>query len=197
MTPVDLSLVTGILYPGQYRGSEYKAHGGFRFDNSQPTDISVKAPLDAKLERASRYIQSGDVQILLEFANSCGIAYRFDHVLTVSAKLQPVIDGLPQPTSDSHTEKVEPPISVKAGDVIAIAVGSPSTKNVFVDFGLYDTMHKNKASENPAWLKEHAKEPNNLYAVCWFDWLSAADAAKAKSLPAASQESGKTSDYCR
>src|ERR1043165_5691959 len=32
-TPVDLSLVTSVLYPGQPRGPAFKPHGGFRFDN--------------------------------------------------------------------------------------------------------------------------------------------------------------------
>ena len=33
-TPVDLSKVTSILYPGQERGGNYKAHGVFGFDNA-------------------------------------------------------------------------------------------------------------------------------------------------------------------
>src|SRR5262245_7815446 len=32
-TPVDISLVTSVLYPGQPRGTAFKPHGGFRFDN--------------------------------------------------------------------------------------------------------------------------------------------------------------------
>ena len=31
-TPVDLNLVTSILYPGQIRANYFKPHGGFRFD---------------------------------------------------------------------------------------------------------------------------------------------------------------------
>lgn len=36
-TPVDLTLATAILYPGQERGGDFKPHGGFRFDNSKNT----------------------------------------------------------------------------------------------------------------------------------------------------------------
>ncbi len=196
-TPVDLSKVSGILYPGQYRGNEYKAHGAFRFDNFQPADITVKAPLDAHIERASRYVQNGDVQILLEFTASCGISYRFDHILKVAPQLQALIDALPAPTSDSHTTVINPAVQVKAGDTIAIAVGSPSSKNIFVDFGVYDMTKKNKAASDPTWLAKHQTNPNDQYGICWFDLLPAADAAKVKSLPAASSESGKTSDYCK
>ncbi len=195
-TPVDLSKVSSILYPGQYRGNEYKAHGGFRFDSYKPADIVVKAPLDAQIERAGRYIQNGDVQILLEFSAACGITYRFDHILTVAAELQSLVDSLPRPTSDSHTTLVNPPVNITVGQVIATAVGSPSTHNTFVDFGVYNTLHKNKASNDPAWLAKHTQNPNDQYGICWFDLLTPRDATLVRSLPSGSSESGKTSDYC-
>ena len=40
-TPVDLSKVTSILYPGQERGGNYKAHGGFGFDNATDNLVTV------------------------------------------------------------------------------------------------------------------------------------------------------------
>ncbi|HSX47536.1 MAG TPA: hypothetical protein VLF63_02060 [Patescibacteria group bacterium] len=196
-TPVDLTKVSSILYPGQYRGNEYKAHGGFRFDNFKPADIIVKAPIDSQIERASRYIQNGDIQILLEFKASCGITYRLDHILTVAPKLKSLVDGLPQPTSDSHTTVVKPPIKIKVGEVVALAVGSPSTQNTFVDFGVYDSRHKNQASQDPAWSAKHTQNPNDQYGICWFDLLPSSDSALVKSLPSASSESGTTSDYCK
>ncbi len=195
-TPVDLSKVSSILYPGQYRGNEYKAHGGFRFDSYKPADITVKAPLDAQIERAGRYVQNGDVQILLEFSAACGITYRFDHILTVAPALQSLVDGLPSPTADSHTTLVNPPVKITVGEVIATAVGSPTSHNTFVDFGVYDTLHKNKASEDPAWLAKHTQNPNDQYGICWFDLLTPRDAALVRRLPSGSSESGKTSDYC-
>lgn len=196
-TPVDLTKATGILYPGQRRGEEYKAHGGFRFDHSRPSDIVVKAPLDAEISRFGRYTQSGDVQMLLEFTGTCGITYRFDHVLTLAPKFEKLLELFPTPADDSRTKRVDPPLKVKAGEVIATAVGSPKTGNIFVDFGVYDTQYKNAAAANPEWLAQHQNNPNDQYGVCWLDWLPAADKATVKSLPSASRESGTTSDYCR
>src|SRR3989338_2787942 len=44
--PVDLSLATSVLYPGQYRGNDYKPHGGFRFDDQETNEIKVIAPME-------------------------------------------------------------------------------------------------------------------------------------------------------
>ena len=45
-TPVDLNLVTSILYPGQIRANYFKPHGGFRFDGlgDNNNKITVKIP---------------------------------------------------------------------------------------------------------------------------------------------------------
>ena len=45
--PTDLSKVTSMLYPGQYRGQintgdDYKPHGGFRFDNQKIMKLSSR-----------------------------------------------------------------------------------------------------------------------------------------------------------
>ena len=45
--PIDIDKATSVLYPGQVRGEDYKAHGGFRFDGSKNDEIVVKAPYDA------------------------------------------------------------------------------------------------------------------------------------------------------
>ena len=45
--PVDVSKVTAVLYPGQTRGGNYKAHGGFRFADGTNTAITVTAPMSA------------------------------------------------------------------------------------------------------------------------------------------------------
>ena len=39
--PIDINKATSVLYPGQIRGGDYKAHGGFRFDKSLPNEITV------------------------------------------------------------------------------------------------------------------------------------------------------------
>ncbi|MBI2019866.1 hypothetical protein HYS94_00385 [Candidatus Daviesbacteria bacterium] len=185
-TPVDLNLVTSILYPGQERGGEYKPHGGFRFDNAQNNNIEVRAPIDSELQDASRYIEQGEVQYLFEFAHPCGIRYRFDHLLILVPKFAEVVKSLPEPKEgDSRTTHVDP-ISVKQGEVIATAVGLKGNSNVFVDFGVYDMRGKDRFSQNP-----------REGAICWFDLLPASDSAKVKSLPPADSVSGSQSDICK
>jgi hypothetical protein len=120
MTPVDVSLASEILYPGQTRGGNYKPHGGFIFRGKQNTDITVKAPLDAVVYNASRYIEAGEVQYLFTFIHPCGLAYRFDHLLTLSPAMQAIAETLPAAQVDnSETTMISSGASVKTGDTIA------------------------------------------------------------------------------
>lgn len=190
-SPTDVSLATSVLYPGQTRGGDYKAHGGLRFDNSKNEDITVRAPMDAKLTSGSRYIEQGEVQTLLEFRNDCGLAYRFDHLLTLTDKFQKAVDrSLPAAKpDDSRTSDFKPAVDVLKGEIVATAVGFAKTGNVSFDFGVYDLRKINGISK-----------PNNdlaSYGVCWLkDWLPASDVAKLAALPAGDAKNGKTSDYC-
>lgn len=197
-SPIDISLATNILYPGQLRGGNYKPHGGFRFDDQKDNAVSVTAPLDAELAYASRYIEMGEVQYLLDFVAPCGYDYRFDHLLVLDPKFQAVIDKLPQAQENvSQTYPVSPRVAVKAGDTVATQIGMNKDRlNVFVDFGLYDMRTKNESSKDGAWAAAHPYA-NEQYAVCWFDFLPAADAAAVRALPSADGNSGKTSDYCK
>jgi len=194
---IDIALVSSVLYPGQYRGGDYKPHGGFRFDGKKPEDITVKAPLDARLTLGSRYIEQGEIQYLLWFENSCGIVYRFDHLLTLAPAMQKLVDNLPQALpDDSRTTRFATSVEVKAGDVIATAVGFAKSQNVGFDLGVYDLRQPNTASKNKSFAKKHeAYQEQTFYAVCWFDLLSSDIAQKIRSLPAVGIE-GKTSDYC-
>jgi hypothetical protein len=45
LSPVNLTAVISILYPGQYRGGNYKPHGGFGFDSNLGQAVNVVAPL--------------------------------------------------------------------------------------------------------------------------------------------------------
>lgn len=194
-TPVDINLATSILYPGQMRGGQYKAHGGFRFDHSKNDDITVKSPWDGLLVRGSRYIEQGEIQYLFDIINPCGIMFRFDHLLKLSPKFAEAAEYLRQPVvDDSRTTNIGP-IQIKAGEVIATAVGFKKTGNVGVDWGVYDLRQKNQASKNPEWLLQHQGE-QAPYALCWFDFLPPKDSTKVKSLPGGDVISGKQSDYC-
>ena len=184
-SPVDLNLTTSILYPGQVRGGDFKPHGGFRFDNSKNEAIEVKMPRAAKFVEASRYIEMGEVQYMFDFETSCGIRYRFDHLLVLTPKFAKIAEGLPKAkVDDSRTTSIRPSVDVEEDEVIATAVGFKNTKNVFVDFGVYDK--RGKFFSNPR---------DN--AVCWFDLLPPKDATLVKSLPPADSISGSQSTLCK
>ena len=213
--PVDLSKATSILYPGQVRGGNYKAHGGFRFDGLRPDEITVYAPHDAKVISGARYLVNGEIQYTFDFEHPCGVRYRFGHLLTLSPKLQKVADKFPSPKEmDSRTTQVNSPVEVKMGEVIATAVGLTkggekmfNGNNTFVDWGVYDYRAQNEASKSPNWKTLHANEDQSWsqyydseiykYAVCWFDWISKEDREKVLSLPTADSQHGKTSDFCK
>lgn len=184
-TPVDLNKVTTILYPGQERGGNFKAHGGFRFDGVTDNEVEVKAPMDANFTDASRYIEQGEVQYMLDFQNDCGIRYRFDHLLTLSPKFAGIVEKLPEAKEmDSRTTHIKDGIKVTQGEVIATAVGFKNSNNVSVDFGVYDMRGKifTSPQEN---------------AVCWFNLLSKEDAKIVRSLPPGDSKSGTQSTLCR
>lgn len=212
--PIDLSLATSILYPGQLRGGEYKAHGGFRFDGKKPSEITVTAPYDAKVIAGAKYPINGEIQYTFDFEHPCGIRYRFGHLLTLSPKFQAIAEKFPLPEGlDSRTTQVNPEVEVKQGEVIATGVGlnrgGPAVfggYNTFVDWGVYDYRVQNEASQGSDWPTLHLEDPNwrtfynsetYKYAVCWFDWISPEDKSIILSLPSSDSKSGKNSDYCK
>lgn len=195
-SPVDVSKATAVLYPGQTRGGNYKAHGGFLFRGLANADVSVKVPLDAQVVQGSRYIEQGEVQYLFDLQSPCGIRVRFDHLLTLSPAFAALAEQLPAAqVNNSQSTKFQTPYAVKTGDAVATAVGFAKTKSVTVDFGVYDLRQKNVKSQDVTWAADHSPEQAH-YAVCWLDWLSGADSAKAKALPGGDQNAGKTSDFC-
>lgn len=201
ISPVDLSQATSILYPGQYRGGNYKAHGGIRFDNATNNNITVKLPNDASLTAAARYVENGSTQYLLDFTSACGIAFRFDHLLTLSDSLQKIInDTLPAPKADdSRTTPIANGPLVASGTVIATAIGNLGPpRNVGVDFGVYDYRQPNAASKNSQYHPSPGSSAEQYdYAICWLTAIPANDSAKALALPAGDSQQGKTSDYCQ
>ena len=142
-TPVDLSKVTSILYPGQERGGNYKAHGGFGFDNATDNLVTVKIPLSGKITRVVRYKELGEIQYLFEFEGDGGVSFRFDHLRKLTTKFEGVVNAFPI-KEDTRTDLVNPPVPVTVGEVIATEVGF--LNNVSVDFGVYDMRKKNEAS---------------------------------------------------
>lgn len=192
--PVDKTFIESVLYPGQLRGGDYKAHGGFRL-NTPTTTATIYLPVEASVIAVARYLEQGEIQYLFDFETKCNIRLRFDHIAVPSPYLAELAEELPTPVEgDSKTTKVLGRL-MKKGESVATKVGFETNKNVTFDFGLYDYNQKNSASSDPAWAAAHPSE-NEKYAVCWFDYLSEEDEAYVRTLPAADQKSGKTSDYC-
>ncbi|MBC8281716.1 MAG: hypothetical protein H8E48_13105 [Chloroflexi bacterium] len=193
-TPVDMSIVTGALWPGQQRGA-YVAHGGFRFDDNVDNQAIVRAPLGSHLVQASQYLSGGTPQYLLFFSVPCGFFYRFDHVLEVPPDMAEALKDVPLGgEGDSRTIFINPPLWVDKGDIVGTAVGI-SASNIFVDFGLYDVRQSNNVTPDPAWADLFAEDKEfGHYGVCFFDYLPGTDGDTMRSLPTGKE--GPTSDFC-
>ncbi len=198
VAPADLSKATAVLYPGQSRGNNYKPHGGLRFDRASDNNLSVKAIMDGRVVSGARYIEMGETQYMFTIVNDCGVAYRFDHLLTLSPTFQKIADALPAAKpDDSRTTNFDNPVSVKAGDEVATAIGFPKIRNVSFDLGVYDYRQRNEAAQNASYVAKHQEFLAQAgHALCWFDMFSDADNAILKSLSAGDSASGKQSDYC-
>ena len=194
-TPVSLSNATSVLYPGQLRGNNYKAHGGLRFDGQgQSQDLEIYAPMDATIWRGARYLEGGIVQYMFDFIVPCGIMYRLDHLFALSPRLQQIADTLPQGgEGQSQTTFLPPGQIFRAGESLATQIGSSS--NVFFDWGVYDLRAMNARSSDAAWLADHPGE-QAPYAICWLEFLSPSDQTIVTALPPADSVSGSMSDYC-
>ncbi|MBI5467318.1 MAG: hypothetical protein HY975_03875 [Candidatus Kerfeldbacteria bacterium] len=190
----DVTKASSVLYPGQERGGQYKPHGGFRLDGQAYNTVTITAPFDGYVVAGSRHYEGADIQYYFDVIHPCGIRYRLDHLNTLSPTFAALADVLPLPTTSSVSYELKPKL-IKAGTVIATAVGHPD--NVGFDFGLYDLRKRNAASHDAAYQAAHADMIGNAYyAVCWFDWLSAADEAAVRALPPGDGINGANSDYC-
>ena len=201
ISPVDIALATEILYPGQYRGGDYKAHGGFRL---QTGAAAIKLPFDARIVGANRYIETVPgtdqrvLQYLLTFEHECGVQVRFDHLYTLTPAIQAVMDTTPEAKlDDTRSQPLENGPSFTAGTVIATAVGMPEIGNTGFDFGLYDLRTPNEISKNPTWAALHENYSSQAYyGRCWIDYLSEPVKQRAlQILPLATDDRG-ASDYC-
>jgi hypothetical protein len=197
--PADISKVTGILYPGQTRGGNYKPHGGFRFDGTANDKITVTAPVDGFIVRGGHYLAEDEIQYTFDVMNNCGVMYRLGHFRALPEKLQKLTASWPAAMeNDSRTHQVMPAVYVKTGETLATSVGIVKASNSFFDWGVYDYRQQNAASKSTAYQSAHAQDKElSWHAVCWFDWLPSSDATKIKSLPAGDPTSGKNSDYCK
>jgi hypothetical protein len=190
--------VTSVLYPGQPRGTAFKPHGGFRFDNQRNNDITVTVPLDATIRRGSRAFRSGENQYAFEFIAPCGIFYTYGHMLDLSPKYLAIANSLPL-VGDFATQQffdVVPPVAAVKGETVATRVGFANDRNVFVELAVLDLRQKNGFTIRPEWAAQFGSGFDQ-YAICWLEWLAPADTARLKALPGGDSVYGKLSDYCR
>lgn len=204
--PMDISKVTAVLMPGSYRGYSYKPHGGFGTPDDLQGKVDVKMPMDATLVGLTRYHEGepADLQYLLTFENDCGIAFRFDHIYTLSPELQALAEKTPEPKlNDTRTspDDAPPRTDFKSGQVIATQIGLPSMKIYGFDFGVYDYRQRNEISKNSEWAALHGDyESLEWFGVCWFDMLPGTDAETVKAASLVQRDTRRTvnivSDYC-
>lgn len=195
--PVDISKVSGILYPGQPRGDAFKPHGAFRFDN-QNNEAIVKVPFDAQVVRGSRAFRNGENQYAFEFIAPCGIWYSLGHLLELTPKFLDIANKLPLigDFAEQQFFDINPAIFVKTGEIIATKVGYAKTNNVFVDFGVLDLRYKNGDTIRPEWKALYGNQFDE-YAVCWLELLPAFDRDHLRGLFGSGDSvTGTKSDYC-
>ena len=88
-----------------------------------------------------------------DIQNECGIMIRLGHLHDLTPKFQKIVDALPVGTvANSESQKIEPSIPFKQGDVIATVVGFKNSHNVGFDYGVYDLRSNNEASKDPAYV---------------------------------------------
>lgn len=205
-SPVDFSTVVTVLFPGQYRGYNYKPHGAFGISPGTAGQVEVKLPMDAKITGLTRYLEGSNnaLQYLVTFVNDCGIEIKFDHLATLSPRLQAIAETRPAPLKDntkSDPNNKPTPELFKGGEVIATAVGNPGIKMYGFDFGVADYRKPNDISKNEAWKAIHnTYTASEWYGVCWFDMLPGDDADTAKKMsetPTNPSRPNTVSDYCK
>ncbi|HSX34479.1 MAG TPA: hypothetical protein VLF62_02435 [Candidatus Saccharimonadales bacterium] len=201
-TPVPLAEATSVGFPGTYRGKSYKVHGTFALAKSS----EVKLPADATLSGLARYYEGdpAEIQYAVSFEMDCGISFYFDHLYTLSPKLQQLANKLPEPkVNDTRVNPNDAPprIKLKAGDIVATATGAHKSTRYGIDFGVVDYRQRNKISYNAQWRALHSSyKSSEWYGTCWFNMLPGADASKAKELSVVQADTRKVakfvSDYC-
>lgn len=180
-------------------------HGVLRLVDATQGKIDVRVPMDATLVSLTRYYEGepATLQYLLTFESKCGIAFRFDHLYTLTDTVQEIADTTPEPKLNDT--RVDPNISFnrvdfKAGEIIATEVGFPEQQNYGFDFGVYDYRSRNDISKNVEWAKLHDQyQSQEWYGRCWVGMMPGEDTKKAEDLSLVVINPSRpliVSDYC-
>lgn len=199
---LDFSKPISLLQPGQTRGGSYKPHGGFRWSvyGTYVPNVEIRVPFNGVVVSASQYKTEGIYQFGVNIINPCGFMVRLGHLHIPSDQFSKILSILPAAVEmDSRETNFNPPVSVKASDVIAIGVGmpapaSPDSFGTFIDFGLLDLRHVNPVL--PVNFSSNADPKYSKYSLCWYqgNYLAASDRALVEKLPLANGD--PTSEYC-
>lgn len=199
---LDFTKPLSLLQPGQVRGGSYKPHGGLRWSvyGSYVADTKITVPFDGVLTVAWQYKTEGAYQFGVNIINPCGFMLRLGHLHVASPQFAAILSTLPPAVEmDSRESSLNPPVAVKAGDVIATAVGIPppasaDAMGTFFDFGLLDLRAPNPVV--PADFTSNADVKYSKYSLCWYkgNYLSESDKALVAKLPLSNGDS--TSTYC-
>lgn len=205
-SPVEFTELEAVLLPGQYRGYNYKSHGGLGMRAESVGQVEVKMPLDGTITGLTRYLEGPDggaLQYLVTFVNDCGLEMKFDHLAALSPRLQAIAETRPPAKlNDTRSDPNNQPAPeiFEAGEVIATVVGNPSMQSYGFDFGVLDYRERNPISRNKTWAGLHdTYSASEWYGICWFDMLPGDDAATAKALSERVINPNKpnvVSDYC-
>lgn len=200
-SPVEVSLATGILYPGQVRGDgpkDFKPHGGFTLKPG--SKIELRAPMDGYLTHVAKFTDEFGYHVGLTFQHSCGIQFGGGHWGALPPDIQAVVDKIPlKGFKESRTEQVIPPYFVKKGQVIVTGLQEKAhPERPGFDWGVADYRKPNAASQDPRFRELYGYAPwNTYYGVCWLDLLPPDQQIVLKSLPGVDGKQGKNSEYCK
>lgn len=199
---LDFSQVLSLIQPGQTRGGSYKPHGGLRWSayGTYTPDVKISVPFDGVVVQAWQYLVGGIYQFGVNIENPCGFMVRIGHMHIPSVQFTQILNSLPAAAeNDSREYQINPPATVKMGDVIATSVGMPApapadSLGAYIDLGLLNLRQVNPVL--PANYAPNADMKYAKYSLCWYqgNYLSPSDQALAAKLPLANGDS--TSDYC-
>jgi|GEM_PF-2759338 len=200
--PVDLNLVTAILYPGQVRGDgpkDFKPHGGFIL-KPEGKKVDLRAPMDGYLTSVAKFTDEFGLHYGLTFQHPCGIQFGGGHFGVLPPDIQAVVDKIPlKAYGDSRNEQVIPPYFVKKGQVVVTGLQEKAhPERPGFDWGVSDLRQTNQASQDPQFRELYGYAPwNTYYGVCWFDLLPQEEETRVRSFPGGDGKEGKNSEYCK
>lgn len=162
---IDPALVTNILPPPNRPKSDLNVLKTHSYINTPSMDAPVYAPVEMELIRGAHYVGG---PYSLDFKVSCEVMIRLAHIANPAPKIKAAFPVKPQ--TGSTDVLVNPPLTIKAGELIGYSGGPPHTLAIGFDFGVYNSATPNRFASEPE------KYNSAIYttAVCPFDYFTPA-----------------------